>query len=223
MLMDLASLQWDAGIAAEMGIPMTMLPEIRSSSAVLGEGRAEGSLAGVPIAGVLGDQQAAMFGQACLQPGEAKNTYGTGNFMLLNTGTDADPVGERAAHHGLLPDRRRAGDLRAGGVDRGDRIARPVVPRQPRDDLRCVGDRGSGTKCRRQRRRLHRAGVLRIVRALLAQRRPRGDRRADPVRHQGAPRQGGAGGDGVPDPRGAGRDERRRGFVAATSSRWTAA
>ncbi len=88
MLMDLDTLQWDASIAADMGIPTSMLPEIRSSSEVYGQVRERGALAGVPIAGILGDQQAATFGQACLSPGEAKNTYGTGNFMLLNTGTE---------------------------------------------------------------------------------------------------------------------------------------
>ncbi|MFD9698975.1 glycerol kinase GlpK [Lentzea sp. NPDC059081] len=88
MLMDLDTLQWDSSIAEDMGIPMSMLPEIRSSSEVYGQVRERGALAGIPIAGILGDQQAATFGQACLSPGEAKNTYGTGNFMLLNTGTE---------------------------------------------------------------------------------------------------------------------------------------
>ncbi|MCP2165438.1 glycerol kinase GlpK [Goodfellowiella coeruleoviolacea] len=88
LLMDLDTLSWDEDICADMGIPLSMLPEIRSSSEVYGHTRERGSLAGVPIAGILGDQQAAMFGQACLSPGEAKNTYGTGNFVLLNTGTD---------------------------------------------------------------------------------------------------------------------------------------
>ena len=88
MLMDLDTLPWDAEIAGEMGIPLSMLPEIRSSSEEYGKVRERGALAGVPIAGILGDQQAATFGQACLSPGEAKNTYGTGNFMLLNTGTE---------------------------------------------------------------------------------------------------------------------------------------
>jgi len=88
MLMDLDSLDWDPDIAADMGIPMAMLPEIHSSSEVYGHVRPRGSLAGVPIAGILGDQQAATFGQACLTPGEAKNTYGTGNFVLLNTGNE---------------------------------------------------------------------------------------------------------------------------------------
>ncbi len=88
LLMDLRTLQWDPAICAEMGVPMSMLPEIKSSSEVYGAVDAPPGLAGVPVAGILGDQQAAMFGQACLRPGEAKNTYGTGNFVLLNTGTE---------------------------------------------------------------------------------------------------------------------------------------
>jgi glycerol kinase len=88
LLMDLQTLRWDEGIAAEMGVPTSMLPQIRSSSEIYATVRAPAVLAGVPIASVLGDQQAATFGQACLSVGEAKNTYGTGNFMLLNTGND---------------------------------------------------------------------------------------------------------------------------------------
>ncbi|MFZ2526563.1 MAG: glycerol kinase GlpK [Rhodococcus sp. (in: high G+C Gram-positive bacteria)] len=97
MLMNLETLQWDPQICADLGIPMSMLPQIRSSSEVYGYARERGPLAGVPVAGILGDQQAATFGQACLTPGEAKNTYGTGNFLLLNTGTT--PV---RSEHGLL-------------------------------------------------------------------------------------------------------------------------
>jgi glycerol kinase len=74
-----------------------MLPEIRSSSEVYGTGGPGGVLKGVPIAGILGDQQAATFGQVCYEPGTAKNTYGTGNFMLLNTGTE-----KVASKNGLL-------------------------------------------------------------------------------------------------------------------------
>jgi glycerol kinase len=80
---------------AVMGIPSAMLPAIKASSEVYGE--AVGDLAGVPVAGDLGDQQAALFGQTCFAPGEAKNTYGTGCFMLMNTGTA--PV---ASKSGLL-------------------------------------------------------------------------------------------------------------------------
>jgi len=86
MLMDLDTLTWREDIAADMSIPLSMLPEIRSSSEIYGHGRAHGMLPGVPIAGILGDQQAATFGQACFSVGMAKNTYGTGNFLLLNTG-----------------------------------------------------------------------------------------------------------------------------------------
>ncbi|KAF0107587.1 MAG: glycerol kinase [Anaerolineaceae bacterium] len=84
LLMDLKTLDWDAEILRVLGIPRAMLPKICSSSEVYGTAR--GSLGGVPVAGDLGDQQAALFGQTCFAPGEAKNTYGTGCFMLLNTG-----------------------------------------------------------------------------------------------------------------------------------------
>jgi glycerol kinase len=89
MLMDLETLSWDKEIASIIGVPLSMLPEIHASSEVYGEVRSGGKLQGVKIAGDLGDQQAATFGQACFTPGEAKNTYGTGNFMLLNTGEEA--------------------------------------------------------------------------------------------------------------------------------------
>jgi glycerol kinase len=88
MLMDLQSLSWDEEICSIIGVPTSMLPEIRASSEAYGEVK-NGGFTGVQIAGDLGDQQAATFGQACLSPGEAKNTYGTGNFLLLNTGTEA--------------------------------------------------------------------------------------------------------------------------------------
>ncbi|MGP5724405.1 glycerol kinase GlpK [Arthrobacter rhombi] len=97
MLMNIDSLTWNEEIAADMGVPLSMLPDIRSSSEVYGHGRKRGMVPDVPIAGILGDQQAATFGQACFQKGSAKNTYGTGNFMLLNTGTE--PV---ASKNGLL-------------------------------------------------------------------------------------------------------------------------
>ncbi len=87
MLMDLNTLDWDDAILDTMGIPRAMLPEIKSSSVEYG--KAKGVLDGIPVAGILGDQQAAVFGQTCFSPGEAKNTYGTGNFLLLNTGTEA--------------------------------------------------------------------------------------------------------------------------------------
>ena len=93
MLMDLRSLSWSEEVAGEMGVPLSMLPEIRSSSEVYGES----TKLRAPIAGILGDQQAATFGQACFEKGMSKNTYGTGNFMLLNTGTEIVP-----SENGLL-------------------------------------------------------------------------------------------------------------------------
>ena len=87
MLMDLSKLAWDEENASIIGVPMSMLPEIRASSDVYGEVKT-GALSGVPLAGDLGDQQAATFGQTCFDVGNAKNTYGTGNFMLINTGTE---------------------------------------------------------------------------------------------------------------------------------------
>jgi glycerol kinase len=97
LLMDLDTLSWNAALCDEIGVPAALLPEIHSSSQVYGPVRMGGPLDGVPLAGILGDQQAATFGQACLAPGEAKNTYGTGNFVLLNTG--ATPV---RSEHGLI-------------------------------------------------------------------------------------------------------------------------
>jgi glycerol kinase len=89
MLMDLRKLAWDDGIAGTIGVPTAMLPDIKASSEVYGEVKCGGKFDGVKIAGDLGDQQAATFGQTCFDVGEAKNTYGTGNFLLLNTGTEA--------------------------------------------------------------------------------------------------------------------------------------
>ncbi|MFN3516676.1 MAG: glycerol kinase GlpK [Novosphingobium sp.] len=88
-LMNLETLDWDAEILALLDIPQACLPQIRSSSEVYGT--CTGVLDGAALAGILGDQQAALFGQACLAPGEAKNTYGTGCFMLMNTGEKPFP------------------------------------------------------------------------------------------------------------------------------------
>ena len=97
MLMNIDTLDWNPGICADMGIPVAMLPVIRPSACVFGRGRRNGLLIDTPVAGILGDQQAATFGQACFEAGQAKNTYGTGCFMLMNTGTT--PVRSR---NGLL-------------------------------------------------------------------------------------------------------------------------
>ncbi len=95
LLMNIRALEWDPELLAFFGIPEAMLPEIRGSLETYGFGH--GPLAGVPIAAALGDQQAALFGQTCFAAGEAKCTYGTGSFLLLNTGTELV-----ASTHGLL-------------------------------------------------------------------------------------------------------------------------
>ena len=89
MMMNLETLDWDDEILGILDVPKAMLPQIRASSEVYGESK--NGLAGIPVAGDLGDQQAALFGQTCFSVGEAKNTYGTGNFLLLNTGTEPVP------------------------------------------------------------------------------------------------------------------------------------
>ena len=95
-LMNLRTLAWDQNILNLFGIPEKMLPQIRSSSERYGAATLA-PIKGTPIAGILGDQQAALFGQACFSPGEAKNTYGTGCFLLMNTGGKLVP-----SAHGLL-------------------------------------------------------------------------------------------------------------------------
>jgi len=111
-LMDLKTLAWDEEMLTLYGIPRQMLPEIRSSSETYGNVQVE-AVKDVPLAGVLGDQQAALFGQTCFKPGEAKNTYGTGNFLLMNTGrepvqsrfglitTVANKLGDQPANYAL--------------------------------------------------------------------------------------------------------------------------
>jgi glycerol kinase len=98
LLYDIHTGAWDEGLCALFGIPRAVLPEVKSSAEVYGVTRGCAMLPdGIPVAGMAGDQQAALFGQACFQPGESKCTYGTGAFLLMNTGTT--PV---ASKHGLL-------------------------------------------------------------------------------------------------------------------------
>ncbi|MFQ6171571.1 glycerol kinase GlpK [Oryzobacter sp. R7] len=96
-LMDLRRLSWSPELAALLDVPLDILPTIKSSSEVYGAGAPDGPLPGVPVAAALGDQHAALVGQACFEPGSAKSTYGTGGFLLCNTG--GEPVTSR---HGLL-------------------------------------------------------------------------------------------------------------------------
>ncbi|UIN29749.1 glycerol kinase GlpK [Microbacterium binotii] len=88
LFMDLETLQWRDDILADFGVPRSMMPEIRSSSEVYGTAESSSLLRETPVAGILGDQQAATFGQAAYDPGESKNTYGTGNFLIFQTGEE---------------------------------------------------------------------------------------------------------------------------------------
>ena len=97
LLMDLRTLDWDDALLAAFGVPRSMLPEIRSSAEVFGHAYPGSLLREVPVAGILGDQQAATFGQAAFEAGASKNTYGTGNFLIVNTGEQIV-----ASQHGLL-------------------------------------------------------------------------------------------------------------------------
>lgn len=97
LFLDLATLEWRKDILDIFGVPAAMLPEVRSSSEIYGYAEGHSLLRHTPIAGILGDQQAATFGQAAFEAGEAKNTYGTGNFIVANTGTEIV-----RSHHGLL-------------------------------------------------------------------------------------------------------------------------
>ncbi len=97
LLCDISTVSWDQELLDAFSVPRSMLPQIKSSAEVYGHVHSSGLLREVPVAGILGDQQAATFGQAAFSPGESKNTYGTGNFLLVNTGTD-----QVSSSHGLL-------------------------------------------------------------------------------------------------------------------------
>ena len=174
MLMNLAELRWDdraAGAASTSPgrcCPRSCRPPIPKRSAPPGSAF-DGE---VVIGGVLGDQHAAMVGQVCLDEGEAKNTYGTGNFLLINTGTEIVPLHPRAAQHRLLPVRRRAGPVRPGGLDRGHRLGHPVAARPARHRLQRRRGGPAGRIGARHRRALLRPGVLRAVRARTGGRTP---------------------------------------------------
>ncbi len=88
MLFDIRALDWDSGLLEFFGIPESTLPEVRTSSEIYGEISIPSELSGIKLSGIAGDQQAALFGQLCLTPGDTKNTYGTGCFLLQNTGSE---------------------------------------------------------------------------------------------------------------------------------------
>jgi glycerol kinase len=139
---DIEKLAWDGELTAALGVPMALLPEVRPSAGVFGETAGGGVLpAGIPITGIAGDQQAALFGQNCLEPGAAKNTYGTGCFLLVNTGARTGP-----STHGLLttvpgrwaagwPTRSRAASSSRGAACSGCATGSASSPGPPRHRL----------------------------------------------------------------------------------------
>ena len=173
LLYDIGRGAWDDELCALFGVPRRALPEVRPSIGTFGTTRPE-ALHGhaVPVAGIAGDQQAALYGQACLDPGQGKSTYGTGSFVLLNSGA-APPI----APPGLLTTVAwgigAAHAVRAGGVDLRHRRGGAVAARRPGHHPRGGGDRGAGGVARVQRRRLLRPGADRAGLAALGSLRAR--------------------------------------------------
>ena len=166
LLMDLETLTWDDDLLDAIGVPRSVLPRIVPSVGVIAESGEP--LAGVPFAGILGDQQAALFGQACFEPGMAKNTYGTGCFLLLNTGEQVV-----RSDNGLLTTvaYQIAGEPAWYALEGSVAIAGAGV-QWLRDNLRMIdsaeADQRSRARGRRQRWGLLRPCVLRAVRSLVA-------------------------------------------------------
>ena len=187
MLMNLHTMEWDDKILASMEIPAAVLPEIRSSAEVYGTAKS-GALAGVPVASALGDQQAALFGQTCFAEGEAKSTYGTGTFMLMNTGET--PVN---SYNGLLTTvGYRIGNQKAVYALEGSIAVTGSLVQWMRDQMGLIN---SAAEIETLALSVEDNGGAYFVpafsgsvRPVLASRRPRCDRRPHPLRHQGAHR-----------------------------------
>ena len=204
MLFDIRKLAWDGELCAMLGVDPARLPEPLPSAHVYGTTSEFGGE--VPVAGIAGDQQAALFGQACHRAGTAKNTYGTGSFVLLNTGEVAPRPGEGLLDHGRLGP--RGGDgLRPGGVDLRHRRRRAVAARRAGDRRGGRRDRGDGRFAAGQRRRLLRAGADRARLAAMGPVCARHDRRADPRHAARAPGPRRLGGDRLRDGRRGARQE----------------
>ena len=203
LIMDLETLAWDDEILKILGIPRQMMPRIVPSidKNTWGHTLKDGPLrATVPVCGALGDQQAALVGQTCFGVGEAKNTYGTGCFMLLNTGTE--PV---QSAHGLLTTvgYQISGEKPVYCLEGSVAIAGALV-QWLRDNLGLIasaaGGGDAGPNGGRQRRRIYRSGLFRPFCSLLALRCPRGYCRPHPLCQQGSHRPRCTGGQRLPDP-----------------------
>ena len=187
LLANLRTLDWDDELLAVFGVDRSLLPRIAGSSEMVGEAELLG--ARIPISGIAGDQQAALFGQGCHEPGQAKATYGTGSFLLVHTGAAAG-----APPHGLLATAAADGYALEGAV-----LVSGAAIQWLRDGLGHPGGRGRERGARRERRldrrRRLRAGADRARLALVGSRRPR-PRLGPDARHDArAPRARGARGD----------------------------
>ena len=140
MLYNIREKRWDDTLCDQLGIPRAMLPEVRGSSEIYGETNFHGVK--IPVAGIAGDQQAALFGQACFQPGEAKNTYGTGCFMLMNTG---DKVVE--SQNGLLATVAIAMDGKVSYALEGSIFTAGAVVQWLRDELKLISSAAESEDC----------------------------------------------------------------------------
>ncbi len=143
MLMNLETLDWHEPSLELMGIPRSMLPEIRSSSETYGEAKGT-AVGGVPVAGILGDQHAALFGQTCFDPGSAKNTYGTGSFLLVNTGEEIVHTDKLLTSVGY-----KIGDAKAIYVLEGSIAVTGALIQWLRDRLKIIPDAQSVEKLAR--------------------------------------------------------------------------
>ncbi len=160
LLMDLSTGEWSDELCDLFGVPRDALPDLVPNWGEIGT-TDPAAFCGLslPIAGMAGDQQSALFGQTCFDAGDSKCTYGTGSFILTNTGTSLRALGRRAAlDRGLALPRRRA-HLRPRGRDLRDRCRRPVAPRRPPDRRLGRRDRGDRRDRRLLRGRGLRAGV----------------------------------------------------------------
>ena len=184
MLFNIHTLHWDDELLRLLNVPRELLPEVRSSSEVYGERPTTLGSANVAVAGIAGDQQAALFGQMCFTPGLAKNTYGTGCFMLQNTGER--PVVAHKLLTTVAWKRGRQDRVRARRQRLHRRRGGAMAARRPRHHQLVGRGRGAGRVGARQRRRLPGAGVCRARRAALGPVRARHDRRHH-ARHHAPP------------------------------------
>ena len=181
LLFNIHTGDWDEELLETLGIPRSMLPQVVPSSGVMGHMHPE--FLGQRLAGNAGDQQAAAFGNACMTPGMAKNTYGTGCFLLMNTGREA----RRSANNLLTTVGWHCGDGLRYALEGSVFMAGAVVQwLRPPAHPRGFGNRGAGRLRAGQRRGLLRAGLCRARRALLGPVRARGHRGPDARRHPGA-------------------------------------